>query len=154
MKYILRRRFQVKEPLKVANAIEAIRNAHGGRLTAADVVKTAKPANHFLHGYFEWDDKAAAVQFRLRQATYLVRAFMVAPEEGETDFSPVRAFVCVSEPGDDPREFTSVQAAMADDEMREALLDRAREELRAWRARYKHLAEFALIFQAIDQVVS
>lgn len=56
-------------------------------LTAEIVVKIATDPDHPLHAEFEWDDSAAAEQYRLEQARSLIRRVTIVLED-----HPVRAF--------------------------------------------------------------
>jgi len=137
----------------VGNEIERLRDRSGGLLTAKQLLKAAKAKRSPLHRHFEWDDTAAAEKYRQAQASYLLRVVVVAADEGEEPFAPVRAFVTV---GDDdepqPRTFTHIRAAMRDDGLREQVLARAKKEVRAWRQRYAGLDAFAALFAVIDEV--
>jgi len=44
-----------------------------GKLTASGVLDLASNPKHPLHKCFEWDDKKAAVQFRLNQARVVIK---------------------------------------------------------------------------------
>lgn len=136
-------------------AIEAIRIAHGGQFTAAAVLAEARKKRSPLHRYFEWDDSAAAEQYRLSQAAYLIRAIVVVPEN-EEQFTPVRAFVCVK---DDPRpaQFTHVMVAINDEESKAAMMGRLLKRLAEIRRQYAALEEFAEIhplFAMIDDLIA
>jgi hypothetical protein len=52
-----------------------------GDLTAPRVVEAAEPETAPLHAAFEWDDSAAAREFRLVQARTLIRAVVVVTEK-------------------------------------------------------------------------
>jgi hypothetical protein len=134
---------------RVGEELEALRRRHGGRLTSQHVLVEAMKRRSALHGFFEWDDAQAAQKHRLAQASYLIRAVVVVPEENEPPFEPVRAFVCVS--GDEkPRSFTHICAAMRDEDLRKTVIEQARKELAAWRKRYTDLEAFVEVFAAID----
>jgi len=138
----------------VGETLETLRLRHGGRLTAASVVAEARRPRSPIHRYFEWDDRQAAAEYRLVQARLLIRAVVVTPApDDEVQFTPVRAFVLTDGDAQRPRGFTSVLAAMQDDEQREQVLARARNELLVWRKRYEALREFATVHEAIDAAV-
>lgn len=48
-----------------------------GDLTSERIVEEASPEDAPLHPTFEWDDSAAAHQYRLQQARHLARAILV-----------------------------------------------------------------------------
>jgi len=62
-----------KEVIAAVRALEA----RNGRLDTADVVDAARNPDSPLHGYFEWDDSAAAEAYRLSQAETLIRRFKI-----------------------------------------------------------------------------
>ena len=143
------------DPQKVGETLESLRVRSGGQLTPEDVVVEAAKRRSVLHRYFEWDDAEAARQYRLSQARYLIRAVVVCPAQDEPPFEPVRAFVCVGGiDKEQPKSFTHVCQAMRDERLREQVLERARDELVAWRKRYADLKAFAEVFTAIDKLVS
>ena len=156
MKYEIRDRFGIKGKAETVGAtLDTIRTKNGGRMTAADVVAEARKKTSPIHDEFEWDDTEAARLHRLEQARYLIRAVVVVPEDGETDFSPVRAFVRIGEP-DKQRggTYASITDVMQDEDARAELLARAKGELVGWRKRYADLQEFAAIVSAIDTFVA
>jgi len=69
------------EPAAAARELERIRKANKG-LTAIDVVEAARPEDAALHPQFEWDDSAAAEQYRRDQARRLIRAVVEEVETG------------------------------------------------------------------------
>lgn len=129
--------------------LEQLRNAFKGRLRPVDVLADARQAESPLHTAFEWDDTAAAEQYRLEQAGQLIRSVHVIYDE-TTQKGPVRAFVHVLQSGDEDRTFTSIAHAMQTPDLREQVIARAMAEVKAWRKRYKDYEELASIFDAID----
>ena len=59
-----------------------------GRLTAADLVEENRPETAPLHNAFEWNNEAAAENWRLHQARHIIGSLIVKREEKE----PVRAY--------------------------------------------------------------
>ena len=59
---------------EVAQAIMALSEVHGGRLTPEQVVTSARDRRSPLHGCFVWDDKKASEAYRLLQARVLVKS--------------------------------------------------------------------------------
>lgn len=80
------------QELEKVSAAEAARRSieeieekdENGVVKAEAVVEAARHPDHVLHRYFEWDDSAAAEQWRLMQARALIRKVMVTmpTEEG------------------------------------------------------------------------
>lgn len=140
------------DPNEVGTHLEALRQKQEGFLTAEEILKDAHKKRSPIHPYFEWNDTDAAREYRLSQARYLMRAIVVVREEG-VEAEPHRAFVVVSSEGKSDR-YTSTRDALSDEDMRNQLLERARNEMLAWRRRYSELVELAEVFQAIDKIQS
>jgi len=150
MKYRYADGFQVSglKPETVGAEFEAI-VAKYGHLSPATIVKVSKGKRSPLHSYFEWDNEKAAARWREQQASYLIRA-IVTVVEGSPE--PVRAFVSVKTE-DEQSVYTPVRSAMANPMQRDEIIERALDDLRAFRKRYEHLKELAAVFEAIDQVL-
>lgn len=129
--------------------IEAVEAQHGHRATAQEILDSARPKRSPIYHLFEWDNKKAAEEHRLGKARYLLRAVMVSYYIEKTRRTvDVRAHVF------SPRSqaYMSIREVLNDEDERTALLNKALEELRAWRERYRALNELASIFQAIDNL--
>jgi hypothetical protein len=145
--------FQVRgDPQVIGDRLEMIRVKRGGRLTAQDVLADGTRKTSPLHDHFEWRDSVAAERYRLSQAGYLIRAVVVAADSDGEPFTPVRAFVAVSDDDTEngPQRFTHICQAMRDEATCEDVISRAKADLDAWRARYAALRAFADVFAAID----
>lgn len=148
-------RFQAgasKDAKAVGEHLELLRKQCKGELTPEDVLADARHDNSPLHSFFEWDDGAAAEQYRLQQARGLIRAVVavyVRDDEGKPAVR-TRAYVHVPEPS--APHYREAQHAMSLKKTRKMVLDRAMNELRAWRNRYKDLEEFAALVKIIDTV--
>lgn len=139
----------VPVPAQVAGEeLERIRTKNNGRLAQDTVVEEARDKRSPLHPAFEWNDKAAAHQYRLSQAGYVIRMLSVSYVDGDSKTAPIRAFVNVSR--DEDRSYTSIAHAMSDDELREQVLAKALKELQDWQDRYAELTEFADVFASIE----
>jgi hypothetical protein len=136
------------DPQAAGEEIERVRVAQNGRLLAPDLVESARDPSSPLHPAFEWDDATAAENWRVEQASYLIRSIEVIVERQEEE-RPIRAFVSVKR--DEDRSYTSVSHAMADPDLRQQVLAGALKELEAWRVRYAELVELAKVFAAIDE---
>lgn len=56
-----------------------------GQLTPSAIVKEAKKKSSTLHALFEWDDTAAAREYRLGQARNLIRRIRVIEIDGKEE---------------------------------------------------------------------
>lgn len=123
-----------------------------GALTPAALVDEARPEGSPIHGCFEWDDAAAAEIYRQKQAGYYIRSLEVVPVGAA---EPVRAFVSITPvTASRTRGYMSVEVAMASEDTRAVVLDRAKRELIAFRDKYRQLDELAGVFAAIDEVTA
>jgi len=77
------------KPEIAAKELQRLQKA--GAITAPAVVEAARPDDAPLHPVFEWDDEAAADEYRLEQARRLIRAVQVI----ENDQPPRSIFVHV-----------------------------------------------------------
>lgn len=133
----------------VGERLEWLREQQG-RLTADVVVEDAEQVHSPLHQAFEWDDTAAAHEYRRHQARVLIASVVVTVKQDKKE-EPVRAFVVVTDT--EGRRYTSTGDAMASDVLRRQVLESARRELKAFRTKYKSFRELSAVFEAINQVV-
>lgn len=130
--------------------LELVRRKAGGFLRPKDVVAFAKNPKTALHTFFEWNDGAAAEQFRLAQARAVIRVCVIVSEESS---EKVRAFVSLSPDrgsGAGYRAFADIQD---DETMMAVLLEDAKRELQVFTRKYQRLrtvAELNGLFTAID----
>jgi len=68
----------------VRESLQSIAGQCGGELLPGAVLTAASAASHPLHGYFQWDDAEAGHQFRLAQASYLIRRVELSIERAPT----------------------------------------------------------------------
>jgi hypothetical protein len=61
----------------IVSELQRVAQSHDGFLNARAVLDAARPEGSLLHGYFDWDDTAAAERWRLTQAGNLVRRVRV-----------------------------------------------------------------------------
>lgn len=134
----------------VGEHLEMLRQQAKGELTPEDVLADAKNHNSPLHSYFEWDEGAAAQQYRLQQARGLIRAVVAIYVHDDKPATRVRAYVHIPEPG--AQHYREVTHAMSQRKTRDMVLQRAWREFQQWRQRYKDLKEFADLFEAADAV--
>lgn len=126
---------------RVGERLELLRERNG-QLTAQITVDDARPPESLMHPHFEWNDQTAADEYRLEQARSLIRSVVVLPDdEGDLNRKPVRAFVVISEFGE--QGYTSTYLAMSDEVLRKQVLARALRELQQWEERYHELQELA-----------
>jgi hypothetical protein len=79
----------------IRDALYALADLNGGRLTAEAVLEAAKHRDHPAHPHFTWDDSEAAHQQRLYEARRLIRSVKV---EITTEHITIKAPVFVRDP--------------------------------------------------------
>ena len=133
-----------------AERLNAIRKQRG-EITPHAVLDDARNSNSPLHRCFEWDDSKAAEAHRLDQARKLTASIIVAEYEGTKVDRETRAFVHISA---GTQRYEPIQIAMSSTEMREEVIDRARQEIARWRDRYAAYEEFGDLVTRIDEALA
>jgi hypothetical protein len=131
----------------VGEHLTALRERRGGRLFASDVVIEAKRKRSVLHDYFEWDDATAAGMFRVERARYLIGSVEVTVVEEQA--GPVRAFVSVTTK--EVAHFTTIAAALSDEELRSQVLAQAFKDMEAFTKKYRGLEELVGVLAAMER---
>lgn len=129
------------DPQVIGESLDEIRVRTGGELEPKDVVDAARSSGHPLHAHFEWDDKAAAESFRLDQARNIIRIVRVVDEAAEG--GTTRAFISVS--GKNGVSYRTVDDVKRSADLRDALLEQAEKELKAFELRYRELKDICQI---------
>ncbi len=130
---------------QIVERFKLIKRRNGGRLTAALVLEDARGELSPLHRYFEWDDAKASERWRLEQARKLIQQhYVVVRMPGAAPSKPTRAHVIVKLPNAG-RGYIGVVDAMRDDEFSEQVVSRARDEMKAWVARYERFHELRAV---------
>jgi hypothetical protein len=131
--------------LEVTAALEALQR-EDGTLRAPEVVEAAREPVSVLHGFFEWDDDAAAAAHRLAQARRLIGQYKVhvvaATPTGDQRALLVRGFVSDRNTGGSLPPGTYHPVTSLTPMQRQVLLLRMQREIDAMRLRYGDLEEF------------
>lgn len=138
-----------QDPKAVGEHLELLRQQCKGELTPKDVVDDARNPNSPLHSFFEWDDGAAAEQYRLSQARGLIRAVVAIYTQPDEPAVRTKMFVHIPEAG--TPHYREASHALSRKATRDLVLQRAWRELQQWRQRYKDLTEFAGVIKVIDE---
>lgn len=124
----------------VSKEIETIDNA-----TPQNILEYAKNENTELHKCFDWDDTSAANKWRLQQARQIVCNLVYKEETKNEQSTALRVFYQSSE-----NKYESTKIILTNKDEYEELLKRARQELRAFKEKYKMLTELDEILNLID----
>ena len=136
---------------EVGQHLERLRETFHGELTPEDVVADARNHNSPLHSFFEWDDSAAAEQYRVQKACGLIRGVVAIVVGGEQPAKQVQAFVHVPDPQEP--HYRATDHAMSQEQTREMILRQAWKEFQSWKRRYQHLDELADLFKSGDKML-
>lgn len=137
--------------------LDRIREANGGELLPADIVKEAAKKRNPLHNEFDWDDKSAANKFREERARGLVRSLIVIRKEApkvEARKYELTYSTEVPDQGQPQRQcYRTTEEILQNPVERDRLLARAIRELAAFRDRYAGLSELAVVFAAAEKAI-
>lgn len=129
---------------KVASEIEEL-----AEVTPEAVLEKAKSnPNSELYKCFEWNDTVAAEKYRLEQARKVIITLVYKePEVEEKEApAPIRLYYNT----DKNKVYKPISVIMRNEDEYAKLLNRAKEELRAFKVKYKMLSELSNIFELID----
>lgn len=136
---------------KVSAAVAAEvmdRLADEDRLNAQELVDESRPEDAPLHCEFEWDDSAAAEKWREKQAGDMIRHLVVRIEANQQEY-PTRQYFMVQK---EANTYEPISVILKDEDKTAMLLDQAKRELQAFKAKYAGLKELAAVIKAIDSV--
>jgi hypothetical protein len=147
-----------KQDLRLA-AFEALIEKHGGRIGPRTLLDAARNPDSPFHDQFEWDDKIAGEQYRLAQASQLIRQWKGVIIKVDNDakrviIEPVRRVQSpASQRAKGVDSYETVEALMADPVKREAMMQTVLAELESYRKRYAELEALADVWRAIDDAI-
>ena len=133
--------------------LEAIR-AKKGKLTDTTVLEEAKNESHPLHNWFNWDDDAAAEEYRRLQAQNLIRSLVVVYVESPK--TPVRAYqVLKKEPtkSESRTVYSTTEEVLSSPEGRDKLIADAIKAAMDFRRRFKMLHELEHVMKSLDEAI-
>lgn len=121
----------------------------GNDFTCEQIVDKARNENTELHKCFEWNDEVAAKKYRLEQASQIVRHLVIAKtnESQKLEKTNIRLFV---NDGTRTNTYKSIYSVARMPDEYKGLLNKAYEELRAFKKKYSSLKELKEILELID----
>ena len=144
---------------KATDAIRELAERHG-QLTPDIVVDAARPKESPLHRFFQWNNGKAAEQYRLIQASCLIRRVKVTYQASDEKTVRVRAFVNVTPearlPADEDPEagtrgiYVSVSSEFHNDHYRDEVIAQCMADVEAFRRKYSALKQAQGIIEAMD----
>lgn len=146
--------WKYNQPVKAEVAAERFRDLEEktGKLSAGDLLDSARPVEDEMHPCFEWNDGIAAEKWRMQQSRTLIGNLVcVAVTEEEEKPQPVRAYVNIAEHKNEG-SYIGIVRALSDQEKRRAVFKRAMAELETFKEKYKSLSEFERIIGLIEEL--
>lgn len=132
----------------VKKELEMLATRGKGIVKPEAVVAFARNPETALHSQFEWNDSAAAEQYRIEQARTLLRVIVhEVPGSGQR----VPVFVSLQSDRTEGGYRRTVDV-LSDADMKRQLMDQLKREARAWAKRAADFAEFADAVSAIKKV--
>lgn len=127
-----------------------------GKVTAENLLESARPENSVMHDCFEWNDTEAAEKYRLLEAKNVINQLVkvAVTEENSGRSKEQRAYVNINpnrgfgSKGD----YISIERAMSEEETRKIVLKRALDELIMFQRKYQDFSELSEIFSAIQEI--
>jgi hypothetical protein len=124
------------DPQEIGEAIAAVAERQGGRLTPDAVVEEARSPESVLHRHFEWDNDVAAEAYRLDQARGIIRCIRIVEPKAEEGV--VRAFLSINDSG---HSYRAVREVLNSSALQGLILRQAERDLEAWEKRYRQLTD-------------
>lgn len=136
---------------KITAELKKIAAKHGGKLYPRDVVDEAREESSPLHKSFEWNDCAAAEQWRIEQARRLIQ-ISVTVLDGTKE--PIRAFVSLTTDRKDGGGYFPVEAVLSNKKQTEQMLKDAAAELKLFTLKYNTIQELTEVNEAAKRFLS
>ena len=134
--------------------IVEIEHAHG-EVTPELVLWKASQKGSALHGQFQWDDTQAANEYRLLQASGLIRRVKVKIVDTSTEEErEARRYTNVVVRTDEVerRVYAPITQIVKSEELTRQMLDDAMRSLASFRRKYATLSQLAKVFAVIDEL--
>jgi hypothetical protein len=142
------------DPVKAHNALQQIGKQNGG-ITDDGIVAAASRKNHTLHNWFEWDDSAAAIEHRRRQARDLISSIHVVYQEAPATKTRMYQVDQRTPTGSEARTvYSTTEEVLSNPESRDRLIAEAIRMAMEFRRRFKMLYELDNVMAAIDSAIA
>ena len=133
------------------DALIALADQNGGKLTPELVVQSARSKNSPLHDYFDWDDKVAGVHWRIQQARELIRSIRIEITTSNVIIKAPR-FLRDASVASDEQGYVSVVRLRSDQEMARETVIAEFERAAAALARAKAVAAALDLENKVDEL--
>lgn len=130
-------------PQAIGEALDALKDANNGKLTAEIVLEAARNPDSPMHAGFTWDDTEAANLHRLTEARKLIVSIQVfSPEAAQS----IPMVVNVRDP-DRGRGYYDAAQVLSDEELRVRALVDIRQAIEAVERKYQRYSGLGDIFE-------
>ena len=124
----------------VGEFCEELQHSDDG-LTPQSFVEASRSPDAPTHNMLEWRDEVAAARYREVQAQAIIRSIVIVTVE-DNEVKKDRGFVIT--PGG-KSAYVALQSALTKEEWRAHLLEQAKRDMEAFRAKYGRIAELAAV---------
>jgi hypothetical protein len=121
-----------------------------GLLLTQEVVEFAKNPDTHLHSKFEWDDSKAAQAHRIQQARQII-TLELKVIKSDKNTQKTQCYVSISDDRKSGGGYRAIETVLADDVLRQQLLEGVLSELLRLKTKYNHLQELAGVFLEIEK---
>ena len=121
----------------------------GDKFTCQQIVDKARDSSTELHKCFEWNDSVAAEKYRLKQAQQVVAHLVIVRNNDNNEPEKTNVRMIVND-GQGNNTYTPIRLVVRKQDEYERLLERAKEELRAFKKKYASISELEEILSLID----
>lgn len=119
-----------------------------GQVSPEAVVEDSRAEDAPLHDCFEWDNDAAAEQYRLYQARKVIASVTVVCDE-QNNTQPVRAFVHIEE-----KKYMPINHVLQTPDMHSILMATLKKDMLVFVRRYKAVEEISKVIDAMENAIT
>jgi len=134
---------------EIGDYLEKIKEENNGILSQDLIVKNAEHIKSPLYKCFEWNDEKAGHAYRLDIAGKMLRLLVVVKYGEEKVDVPIRAFLNIKK--NSIRYYETTAKVLNDIDLRQQILEQAKQEIKIWREKYSQYKEFSSLFDFIDE---
>lgn len=134
------------DPNEAFGVFESLRKSEG--LSPRSLVEASRPDGTVFHGEFEWNDEKAAEEYRINQASHIIRSFVIVHEAPKTDEKAepqtieVRAYLPTHNKEEESRgTYESLDVIVRDDNMRMRMMKDCLSEIKWVQSKYRKLQD-------------
>lgn len=132
----------------IGRRLRELERKHGS-ITAEIVAEDAKNFRSPLHRFFEWDDRAAAYEYRLTQARHILRSVTIVVLDSKGKETQVRAFHAMMTENPGERRYVALDVVTSSPDYTAQMIANAKREFMEWTARYE---KYSFLSRQVKQI--